>query len=140
MSSGLYSDLTVGLALKNYPKIPLDQKLWSTYRFITIYLLHSFQQYLAADLSAVKQDEIENLLLGILCLSTFGWLLLWLQLSFVYTQEKRPTNRFRYTSWERSTYFGSDSMLRRVAMKVQSTKDRQIFAILESLLRLKIAL
>ena len=45
-----------------------------------------------------------------LCLSRFGWLLLWLQLGFVYTQEKRPTNRFRYTSWERSTYFGSDSM------------------------------
>ena len=73
-------------------------------------MLRSFQQYLAADLSAVKQDEIENLLLGILCLSRFGWLLLWLQLSFVHTQEKRPTNRFRYTSWERSTYFGSDSM------------------------------
>ena len=106
----LSADVTVGLALKNYPKIPLDQKLWSTYRFITIYLLHSFQQYLAADLSAVKQDEIENLLLGILCLSRFGWLLLWLQLSFVYTQEKRLTNRFRYTSWERSTCFGSDSM------------------------------
>ena len=50
-----------------------------TYWSITIYLLRSFQQYLAADLSAVKQDEIENLLLGMLCLSRFGWLLLWLR-------------------------------------------------------------
>ena len=48
----------------------------STYRSITIDLLRSFQQYLVSDLLAVKQDEIENLLLGMLCLSRFGWLLL----------------------------------------------------------------